>query len=427
MSQFYGDSIFWIEVEKIVPNPFQPRREFDEARLKDLAESIRMYGILQPLVVTRSEKSTPDGGLVVEYELISGERRLRASKLAGLAQVPAIIRQGAEDDKVKLELAIIENLQREDLNPVDRARAFERLANEFGFKHSQIAEKVGKSREYVSNSLRLLALPSDILDALTVGKISEGHARPLMMLVDRPEEQSTLFREIMLKKLTVREAEAIARRIAYDRVRKKERMFDPEIVEIEEKLTEALGTRVQIEKKDNGGKIHIDFFTNQDLRTLLDLMKASREGRVVVAPVNAPLNTPAPASVVTPAATALTEVAPAEVVALVESAAQTSQTPVVDSNSTPAPIELPAPTQAPELPAAAVDSQSHSENEVIAALTNATPLGATPDTSISTVTGQQGAATGSPADAAPIDDRSTEEKKEIEEDPNLYSISSFTI
>ncbi len=416
MSQFYGDSIFWIEVEKIVPNPFQPRREFDEARLKDLAESIRMYGILQPLVVTRSEKNTPDGGLVVEYELISGERRLRASKLAGLAQVPAIIRQGAEDDKVKLELAIIENLQREDLNPVDRARAFERLANEFGFKHSQIAEKVGKSREYVSNSLRLLALPSDILDALTVGKISEGHARPLMMLVDRPEEQSTLFREIMLKKLTVREAEAIARRIAYDRVRKKERMFDPEIVEIEEKLTEALGTRVQIEKKDNGGKIHIDFFTNQDLRTLLDLMKASREGRVVVAPVSAPLNTPTSASVTTLEVTV-------PVIAPIESVSQTSQTPA--AISAPAPIELSSPTPVPELPVA--DSQSHSENEVIAALTHATPLGAAPDTSISTITGQQGAATGSPADAAPIDDRSTEEKKEIEEDPNLYSISSFTI
>jgi ParB family chromosome partitioning protein len=425
MSQFYGDSIFWIEVEKIVPNPFQPRREFDEARLKDLAESIRMYGILQPLVVTRSEKNTPDGGLVVEYELISGERRLRASKLAGLAQVPAIIRQGAEDDKVKLELAIIENLQREDLNPVDRARAFERLANEFGFKHSQIAEKVGKSREYVSNSLRLLALPSDILDALTVGKISEGHARPLMMLVDRPEEQSTLFREIMLKKLTVREAEAIARRIAYDRVRKKERMFDPEIVEIEEKLTEALGTRVQIEKKDNGGKIHIDFFTNQDLRTLLDLMKASREGRVVVAPVVAPI---APTSVSVPASVPVSAPVAASAVATSDSTpAVVAPTKVDAPIAHAAPVELSAPTPAPELPAADTQSnQSNVTNEVIAAINNATPLSVEAE-AISTVTGQQGAATGSPADAAPIDDRSTEEKKEIEEDPNLYSISSFTI
>lgn len=426
MSQFYGDSIFWIEVEKIVPNPFQPRREFDEARLKDLAESIRMYGILQPLVVTRSEKSTPDGGLVVEYELISGERRLRASKLAGLAQVPAIIRQGAEDDKVKLELAIIENLQREDLNPVDRARAFERLANEFGFKHIQIAEKVGKSREYVSNSLRLLALPSDILDALTVGKISEGHARPLMMLVERPEEQSTLFREIMLKKLTVREAEAIARRIAYDRVRKKERMFDPEIVEIEEKLTEALGTRVQIEKKDNGGKIHIDFFTHQDLRTLLDLMKASREGRVAVAPAGvAPVTTVAAAPVV------VAPIVAGQNPVVAEAAVSTT------AHAVPV-IEIPAPAPAPELPAPAPmsvrvavvapqESPAQSVAHDLQTIAQATPLAIEIAEPISTVTGQQGAATGSPTDTAPIDDRSIEEKKEIEEDPNLYSINSFTI
>lgn len=237
MSQFYSDSIFWIEVEKVKPNPFQPRHEFDQDRLRDLAESIRMYGVLQPLVVTRVEVVKEDGGLATEYELISGERRLRASKLAGLSQVPVIIRSSHEDARVKLELAIIENLQREDLNPVDRARAFQRLVDEFNFKHIQIAEKVGKSREYVSNSLRLLTLPEDILNALGEGKISEGHARPLMMLVDRPAEQSVLFREIMLKKLTVREAEAIARKIAYDRVRKKERAFDPEIVELEEKLT----------------------------------------------------------------------------------------------------------------------------------------------------------------------------------------------
>src|SRR2546421_290044 len=117
MSQFFNDAIFWIEVDKVKPNPFQPRREFDELRLKDLADSIRMYGILQPLVVTRKEVHKEDGGLAVEYELISGERRLRASKLAGLTQVPALIRAKEDDDRVKLELAIIENLQREDLNP----------------------------------------------------------------------------------------------------------------------------------------------------------------------------------------------------------------------------------------------------------------------------------------------------------------------
>ncbi len=269
-TQFFGDSIFWIDVQKISPNPYQPRVEFDEARLKDLSESIRMYGILQPLVVTRREVEKPDGGLVTEYELISGERRLRASKLAGLKQVPALIRSGQEDARVKLELAIIENLQREDLNAVDRARAFERLLKEFGFKHSQIAEKVGKSREYVSNTLRILTLPADILQALSEGKISDGHTRPLLMLVDRPEEQMTLFKEIVYKKMTVREAEAVARKIAYDRVRKKERAFDPELVEIEAKFKESLGTRVHIERKDTGGKLTIDFFSADDLRDILD-------------------------------------------------------------------------------------------------------------------------------------------------------------
>ena len=134
-SQFYGDSIFWVEVEKISPNPYQPRHEFDEARLKDLADSIRMYGVLQPLVVTRKEIPQEDGGLSVQYELISGERRLRASKLAGIAQVPVIIRVG-DTALTKLELAIIENVQREDLNPVERARAFKKLAEQFGYTYT---------------------------------------------------------------------------------------------------------------------------------------------------------------------------------------------------------------------------------------------------------------------------------------------------
>jgi ParB family chromosome partitioning protein len=279
MSQFFSDSIFWIEVDKVKPNPFQPRREFDEARLADLAESIRMYGVLQPLVVTRSEVITPDGGLAVEYELISGERRLRASKLAGLREVPALIHSNANDAKTKLEIAIIENLQREDLNAVERARAFKRLVEEFGFKHEQVANKVGKSRVYVTNTLRILALPEVMLNALSEGKITEGHTRPLLMLSDRPEEQAVVFKEIMYKKLTVRETEAIGRKIAFDKVRKKEYIPDPELSEMEGKLAESLGTRVHIERKENGGKVVIDFFSNDDLRTILDILK-SNEGKV---------------------------------------------------------------------------------------------------------------------------------------------------
>lgn len=201
MSQFYNDSIFWVEVDKIEPNPYQPRREFSQPELQSLSDSIRQYGVLQALVVTRKEFQKEDGGIGVRYELIAGERRLRAARLAGLTQVPVLIKTGDDTDLMKLELAIIENIQREDLNPVDRARAFERLANEFGFKHHVIAQKVGKSREYVSNSLRLLMLPPDILDYLSQGKITEGHTRPLMMLNDRPAEQSVLFKEITFKNL----------------------------------------------------------------------------------------------------------------------------------------------------------------------------------------------------------------------------------
>ncbi|MEK9182089.1 MAG: ParB/RepB/Spo0J family partition protein [Patescibacteria group bacterium] len=276
MNQFYSNSIFWIETDKIKPNPYQPRHEFDEAKLKDLSESIRQYGILQPLVVTRKEIYKEDGGLSVEYELISGERRLRASKLAGLSQVPVIIRNSEENDRLKLELAIIENLQREDLNPVDRARAFQRLVDEFNFKHIEIGQKVGKSREYVSNTLRILALPEAMLNALSEGKISEGHTRPLLMLIDRSQEQEVLFKEIIFRKMTVREAESIARKIATEKTRKKEYAPDPEINEIEEKLTQSLGTRVHIERQETGGKIRIDFFSNEDLRTILEMIESNK-------------------------------------------------------------------------------------------------------------------------------------------------------
>lgn len=279
--RYTGDSIFLIEVSKIRPNPYQPRKEFNEDRLRDLADSIRMYGVLQPLVVTRHEVETADGGLATEYELIAGERRWRAAQIAGLYQVPAVIRTGEQTDKLKLEMAIIENLQREDLNPVDRAQAFHQLANEFGLKHVDIAKRIGKSREYVSNSIRIMALPQEVLDAIVAGKITEGHTKPILMLADRPEEQLTLFQEITLKRLTVREAESIARRIAFDRVRKKHLLVAPEIVEMEEKLTEKFGTRVKVEQKDNGGRVTIDYFSPEDLTKILTLLAADRAANEV--------------------------------------------------------------------------------------------------------------------------------------------------
>ena len=279
MSNFLQDSIFWVEVDRVRPNPFQPRREFDEARLQELADSIKMYGVLQPLVVTRKEIVRDDGSFTSEYELISGERRLRASRLAGLQQIPVLIRGAEDSDREKLEMAIIENLQREDLNVIDRAQAFKRLVEEFGLKHGEVGKKVGRSREYVSNSIRILSLPEDMILAVTEGKISEGHTRPLLMLVDRPAEQKALFQDMLTRRVTVREAELTSRRIAFERARKIENL-DPEVSALEDKFKETLGTRVSIERHVKGGKLSIDFFTTEDLRVILDLLEKGRDTRI---------------------------------------------------------------------------------------------------------------------------------------------------
>lgn len=271
---YFSNSIFWVEVDRISPNPYQPRKTFDEASLNSLAESIRQYGVLQPLVVTKKEIEVPDEGIRVEYELISGERRLRASKLARLQQVPVVIRTSDQSDKMKLELAIIENLQREDLNAIDRAKAFQQLVAEFNLTHVEVGRRVGKSREYVSNTLRILALPQDMQDALAEGKISEGHTRPLLMLSDKPDQQVVLFKEITDKKMTVREAEIVSRRIAVERARKQD--LSPELLTIERELTEKLGTRVRIETREKGGKVLIDFFSAEDLTHLVAAIAEKR-------------------------------------------------------------------------------------------------------------------------------------------------------
>ncbi|HWU24751.1 MAG TPA: ParB/RepB/Spo0J family partition protein [Candidatus Paceibacterota bacterium] len=269
------DSVFWVEVDRISPNPYQPRIEFNEENLKSLAESIRQYGVLMPLVVTRKDIEKPNGGIQTAYELIAGERRLRASKLVGLKEVPVVIRAGEQTDRMKLELAIIENLQREDLNAIDRARALAQLAENFGLSHAEIGAKVGKSREYVSNSIRLLALPEPIQQAVVGKEITEGHARALLMLTDRPEEQDTLFKEIMLKKTTVRFVEQMARRIATDKIRKHDKT--PEMMELERSLTETLGTRVMIENRPNGGRVLIEFFSPEDLSHIAAILAERQE------------------------------------------------------------------------------------------------------------------------------------------------------
>ncbi len=258
------ESVFWIPVEMIKPNPYQPRTEFDEASLKGLAESIRQYGILQPLVVTRLERFTEEG-TSVEYELVAGERRYRAARMIGLPEVPVIIRK-EEPARVRLELALVENVQRQDLNPIERATAYKRLLDEFGMDQRELSTRIGKSRETISNTIRILLLPEDMRSAVAAGSITEGHTRPLLMLSDRVEDQRQLFEDIKLHKMSVREAERISRRIARDRARKVEDLPSDETRAVEEKLEQALGTRVVIQKEARGrGKISIEFFSDEEL------------------------------------------------------------------------------------------------------------------------------------------------------------------
>ena len=188
---------------------------------------------------------------------------------------------------MKLEIAIIENLQREDLNALDRAKAFQRLFQEFGLKHIEIGKRVGKSREYVSNTLRILLLPQEMQEALAGGQISEGHTRPLLMLMDRTAEQKTLFTEIITRHLTVRDSEQLARRVAVEKVRKSD--LSPELLLLERELTEKLGTRVRIERKDQGGKVLIDFFSVDDLAHIRSVFSNSRSGVSAPASVESPV------------------------------------------------------------------------------------------------------------------------------------------
>lgn len=270
-----ADSVFWIEVDKIDPNPFQPRREMEETALKSLAESIKSYGVLQPLLVSKMEEETPKG-LSVRYQLIAGERRWRASRLAGLREVPVIIKKDRLHDRLKLELALIENVQREDLNPVERAFAFKQLIDDFRLTQKEISEKIGKSREYVTNSLRLLTLPQEMQENIKANVISEGHGRALLMLSGDTEKQRLLFNEISEGKISVREAELAARALVGHKpggYRKGITKLDHSSRVWQKQLEDALGTRVSLVKMDGGkGRIIVEFYSDEELQNILDKM-----------------------------------------------------------------------------------------------------------------------------------------------------------
>lgn len=261
-----GEAVFLVEVEKIKPNPHQPRKHFDDVALKELASSIREHGIIQPLVVTKIETEVP-GGTSVEYQLIAGERRLMASKIVGLERVPVIVRSLDQSRSQSLELAIIENLQREDLNPIEMARAFARLQDEFRMTQREIATRLGKSRETVANTLRLLDLPFDVQEAIGTGKITESHGRLLLSLKD-PAVQDKLFKDLLSKSLTTREFKAQVG--VSEGARHREKRVVPELKMLQERLAAFLGAPVTINQSGDSGRITINFYSHEELQSILE-------------------------------------------------------------------------------------------------------------------------------------------------------------
>lgn len=258
------ESVFNIETNKIHPNPMQPRLEFDKENLRELAESIKEHGILQPLIVSKAVKEV-EKGQDVEYTLIAGHRRWQAARLLGLPHVPAIVRDSTEQQK--LELALVENIQRSDLNALERAKAFRRLQEEFDLTHQEVAQKIGKSREYVTNTLRLLGLPQEIQEGLSAGKISEGHARTLAG-IKSPYAQRALYDEIVKNNLNVRQVEQRVREVTVKSHRRKI-FLDPEMKKIAGELTAYFGTKVDIRHSGIGGKIVIEFGDKDNLEKVV--------------------------------------------------------------------------------------------------------------------------------------------------------------
>jgi len=251
---FDGDRILRISPERIIINPQQPRTHFSENALNDLAESIKQHGIIQPLIVTKKGD---------KFELIVGERRWRSAKLIGLKEVPVIVRE--EKDQKKLELALIENLQREDLNPLEAARAYRRLIDEFNITQEEAAKKIGKARSSIANALRLLTLPAAIQEALAGGKISEAHAKYLLSL-ENEAKQLNMLKKILRQNLTVAATSSEIKRLTGTKREKEKDYFDRAQ---ENELSEFLGTKVELKRRGKRGQIVIDFYSEEELTTIL--------------------------------------------------------------------------------------------------------------------------------------------------------------
>lgn len=255
-----------IDIDLIVPNPHQPRSAIDEASLEDLVESIREHGVLQPLLVSESEQE----GV---YQLIAGERRLVAARRAGFQRVPVVVKEAASVDL--LELALVENIQRQDLNPLEEAQAYRRLADEFDMTQDAIASRVGRSRTAVANAIRLLSLSDEIKTSLASGEITEGHARALLG-VEGDMARLDLWRAVVERGLTVRETEQLARRVASagEATRQKSSSrtprADPDTAALEDRIRASLGTKVELHHRPNGrGRLVVHFYSDEELEGVL--------------------------------------------------------------------------------------------------------------------------------------------------------------
>jgi ParB family chromosome partitioning protein len=254
---------FTVNINEIEPNRNQPRKHFDEQALKELADSIKQYGIIQPLVVQKKEEY---------YEIIAGERRWRAAKLAGIKEIPVIVKNYSENEI--LEIALIENIQRENLNPIEEARAYQALLEEFSLKQDEIAEKVSKSRSAITNSLRLLKLNEKVQEMVVNGELSMGHARALLAIKDQ-EVQIQTAKRIVEEGLSVRNIEKIVKELSNKKEKKKEDdRYKYLYKDAEENLKQILGNKVSIKnKKNNKGKIEIEYYSQDDLERIIDLLQ----------------------------------------------------------------------------------------------------------------------------------------------------------
>lgn len=260
------ESIFYIDIKKIKPNPNQPRKNINQEGIKELADSIRRYGVLQPLLVSKIEKRVRSG-IGVTYQLIAGHRRLLAAKKAGLATVPAIIREDLPqvDNQRSLEIALIENVQREDLNPIERARAYYRLRNDFGLSYDDISKKVGKNKAVIINTIRLLNLEKDIQDAVRKGKVSGSQARALLMF-DNKAKRRQIFKKLLTTHITSNEIEKMAAELRHG---KREDREESKFKQLEDEISKAINAKVAVSMLENGrGRLSINFKGEDHLKRI---------------------------------------------------------------------------------------------------------------------------------------------------------------